>query len=765
MPAKKTIMLDVGGKLEPGFLDHHHAVGSVKIGALEFNSTTSIAARMESYYIHIAEKIDARDDGTRYIVTHENPDFDSISAAYIVSRRLETGTLPENAAVLAAYADLVDSGKKKINAQDPVRLFSLFYAFEITAMEAMETARPEANEHFFNKILQRGFASISLILNRFLLLSEEEKKVGLDHPVLFKGKEFEKERAIIADDFAIYSQEKADPCQCKMIKLRLPYKPGYGEGTDLVDGLIWMHPPKCRLHKYWARSDKTSPDGNGYPFTIIPLVENLATGLSRTVLSVDPDSPYTLGFLGRELEYFETETEEMTPGLKAGEKRSRNSRRFNEEWCHNDDPWFDGRSFGYTIVDSPRTLSLMSINKVIEIALRYFEPKIKAATIDNIIPFSYRRKKKTRGAAPILDGEHSSLIVKSHGHSFLSPYVRDLFRNARENGSRLSPDVLARVPTVAGGDSESPLIESYDFGFGIGFIIVSYRMKGHDTTSFLDSLRAIRNAELSLPEMLTTSLEQEYREPFLLEPRMFSEVVLQEKATDKLMDVIASRVLARRRWVDESIEGFEISRRSVIADAVFWHNLDGDAVIVSPDAPYHSSAFANSRLLHLFSLHQRYALKELSQRLEDASWAGDLAGLQKTKEIIDEFSVNGCLETITNDRDGEVLFSALSNSLRLESLYRQVSRKADHGIQKEKDARFRGVQILASVGFIAVTLNIAFQNQIIKLVPLLDLSSKGPVVSSFVSYTVFATTIGIATIPWIYHRCRILVRKRRRVGT
>jgi hypothetical protein len=67
--------------------------------------------------------------------------------------------------------------------------------------------------------------------------------------------------------------------------------------------------------------------------------------------------------------------------------------RFEKEYCDNDDPWYDGRGHGYTIVDSPNVGTILKYDEIIAILKDlYSDANLRPSELGNLDAFiSYRR--------------------------------------------------------------------------------------------------------------------------------------------------------------------------------------------------------------------------------------------------------------------------------------------------------------------------------------------------------------------------------------
>ena len=78
----------------------------------------------------------------------------------------------------------------------------------------------------------------------------------------------------------------------------------------------------------------------------------------RVVISLKPDSFYTLKEIGEKLNKAEKLKREKL-GIKLNEP--------NRPGYDMTDPWYDGRGHNYTIVDSPKTGTLLSLEEILKI--------------------------------------------------------------------------------------------------------------------------------------------------------------------------------------------------------------------------------------------------------------------------------------------------------------------------------------------------------------------------------------------------------------
>ena len=106
--------------------------------------------------------------------------------------------------------------------------------------------------------------------------------------------------------------------------------------------------PKSVLWKYWARSDDQAPTGGVYLLLI------LERGPGQWVFSTDPVQRLPLKTLAAELQKAESARDAARAAA---------------------DPWFDGKSFGHTLVAAPRAGSQLGDARILEIVRRWTQAK------------------------------------------------------------------------------------------------------------------------------------------------------------------------------------------------------------------------------------------------------------------------------------------------------------------------------------------------------------------------------------------------------
>jgi hypothetical protein len=359
------LYLDIGNDLRPGVIDRHHRSAT-------HGSTTSLV-------LSHPELVDGAVVPTRLpetpfvLVLHEGPDLDGIASAYLASAYLATGQFPEGAQELARYVDHVNAGAVIIT---PECLFSPCAAFLQLANKLTHQGWNSSHERWQEGV-RRGFRLIDHLLQtrrtRGTPLAEID---AFACPNLFT----DDDRQLILGDRERYYRKLADPlCRARKAQLRLPSQHG---GTVVVDTLLVRavvskdEGDRCAFFRDWARiDDRHCPNGKGFVGLSVFVPEGAAK-IRRHILSLTPDSGASLRGLGQLLEKAEAERRRQTYGVDdrvtdpiSGQPRA------PRPGYDNADPWYDGRAHHYTLVDAPRSGTLLRAEEIEDIILNFGGPE------------------------------------------------------------------------------------------------------------------------------------------------------------------------------------------------------------------------------------------------------------------------------------------------------------------------------------------------------------------------------------------------------
>ena len=459
-PKKNRFFLDVGNDLREGVIDHHHLVEID--GQVNCESSTRLVT--ENPYFIIDNLLKATDVE---IVVHQSPDLDCFGSAYLVKELITKGRLPDHYDLLTNYVDKLSSGKMRLNPNLLRTPFSVAYSIEELIREtARGRHRPKPqpkrkktqgikrlggtkSKFWFNineMTMRRGLKLIEYMSERISQFPKDQLDNLLYSPSFFpQDNPFADELSLLTDDFSKYQKDLAQCCE--KLRVRLPTLKG--DSLQTIDALFWNQAPSCLLHKFWARNDLTSPSSQGYVFTFIPFVpmrkkltdREIWLNTNRVIISVNPNSNVCLRGLSLRLEEAECCVEREQLGSDAPLWRSRDIVRFNESWCNNEDPWYDGRNSSYTIVDAPRTGSLMGIETIKKITLEYTKPKVTNSYVRLVVPFSFdpdylEQLQECLGNDGALDFNPGT-VGSDRSAGYFLPYITDyLYGRTTNNDSK-----------------------------------------------------------------------------------------------------------------------------------------------------------------------------------------------------------------------------------------------------------------------------------------------------------------------------------------
>lgn len=427
-PPKNTIYLDVGSKLDTGIIDHHHLhMNKCRDKFDELCACGILVKHRHLVTENITENIE-----TVTIYVHKQPDFDCFASVYLTKYLIMNGKFPLNYEKLVKYATNIDVGNMSMFEGDYRTPFAIACAIS-------EVAKINSN-YSDEVVMNKGLELIDYI---FLRLEENELLDIEDKGFILDDNKFNEEIELLHIDIGKYIEDKK---KCEKFTIKLESKKESSRLIE-VDGIIFLEESSSILHKYWARGDKEASLGKGYTLTIIqsgkfekkkekePLykyIKEKGLNLTRTIISVPEYEDVCLKKLGAILEILEIEKERevFENQNQINSWRSRGKRRYDEEWCVNEDPWYDGRGHNYTIVDSPGVNSLLSILEVYS--------AVKKLTTPIIL------NRKTRYVFPVFfsTNEYSSIIKQLNADN-LFEHTKYLDYNMMDDSKKLRRDFLS----------------------------------------------------------------------------------------------------------------------------------------------------------------------------------------------------------------------------------------------------------------------------------------------------------------------------------
>lgn len=371
-----VLYLDVGGIIQPGVLDHH---GEATPGGC---ASELVLDNPQLVYNHLLAPWLARHgegrtpEGTIWrptVITHTGPDFDGVVAVTLARHLVEEGGFPPWAEALVAYTREVDQGRLTLRAANGADLYAPHLAYLVIQNLKDEVGRPwpyEAQLRRGLEMIERIVASLESArrasglgtirdLGDFLPGKSKVRGDWIDDPW------FADIKSVLDGEPARFQRDSSSADCSKKVFL-----PALDGGSPIVTpAFVANAPTESVLNKYWVRAE-------GYPLFVCPYGKPRESDGSgrvvypRVIVSVDPTwsdmgrRPSLQG-LGFALEQAEVaRRRELHDGIddRGGLPR------FGGGYCANNDPWYDGRTFEWTIVDAPRSGTSLPYDEVVRIA-------------------------------------------------------------------------------------------------------------------------------------------------------------------------------------------------------------------------------------------------------------------------------------------------------------------------------------------------------------------------------------------------------------
>ena len=347
-PLPGTVYIDIGQQLCPGIIDHHQS-GAPTCAAKEIlKHPEFVRDHLLGLCADRGQPIHTLSTPLSYCLrTHVQPDWDAILACYFAVRIMEDGEITEHMHCLANEALEWDQGLASIDVELQELSPALLYAF------AQIDYDDDGDKLYF------GFRMLDFLCNS---PTRAEKNAAQPCRATYEthAELGEIVRRIDADRNE-YQRDLENGC---MSSLDLPCAGGKQRAAQT---LIMRETPKSRLFKHWARSIGVSEKNglnNRIDCLVVPydLQDTSASGagahFGRVVISVKGNSGLSLKELGRALEQ-----KEQAMRVEKGVTQSGPPRY--PEISPSPDPWYDGRGHSYTIVDSPRSGTLLRYEQIV----------------------------------------------------------------------------------------------------------------------------------------------------------------------------------------------------------------------------------------------------------------------------------------------------------------------------------------------------------------------------------------------------------------
>jgi hypothetical protein len=356
---RDRLFLDVGNDLRPGVIDHHHLTA--------YAGSTAGLVLAHPALLDGAVVPTRRPDAPFTIVVHARPDLDCVASAYLATAYLAVQALPPGAEALARYVDLVDAGGPGFTLARPFTLYAAYqHLADRLGRRAWDSEAAQWQECVRQGLLLVGYVVGAVARGQALPDVDAFACPGLFGPA---------DRDEVRRDVERYRRKLAEPrTQARVAVFHLPGRFG---GVADVEALLVRdvqnagEPDRCVFFKDWARSDAEHSSGGGFVALSVFHTEG-PHQLRRCILSVRPDAGVTLRGLGAQVDDAEAARRRQVHGVDdrvtdpvTGEPKPA------RPGYGNADPWYDGRAHGFTIVDSPRSGTLLTADEIEEIFLRF----------------------------------------------------------------------------------------------------------------------------------------------------------------------------------------------------------------------------------------------------------------------------------------------------------------------------------------------------------------------------------------------------------
>lgn len=248
-------------------------------------------------------------DDTELIIVHKSPDLDCVASSYLAKYYINNKKFPDFAKKLCNFTNKIDFGKRPKTMINLNSVYNLIKNEKKSDLEALL-----AGHQLIEDLAQFGFESGRL------------------------SSKYQKYTNKITNDYKIFEEDlkNSKKIECLMVTRK--------NTVEKIKGLV-LYKPKSIFFKYFARDI-------GYELLVVKWSDK------RVVISLKPDSFYTLKEIGKKLNKAEKEKRKSL-GITLNES--------NRPGYEMPDPWYDGRAHNYTIVDAPRMGTFLTLDEILNI--------------------------------------------------------------------------------------------------------------------------------------------------------------------------------------------------------------------------------------------------------------------------------------------------------------------------------------------------------------------------------------------------------------
>jgi serine/threonine protein kinase len=355
------LFLDVGNDLRPGVIDHHHLPAATE-------STAGLVLKRPECLDGVVQ-LDRSPDAPFFLVFHENPDLDCVVSAWLAISYLTTRAFPAGTVELIRYVDRIDDGALGMSLAQPCSLYAAYQCL----VDRLTRQKWNSNHERWKQTVEDGLTVVEFVADQAAKQGKAAKDIdAFACPELF-GRE---DRTAVLADGERYQRKLSDPrTGARRACLQLP---GQLRGAVTAEALLVRDvqnaddPDRCVFFKDWARSDtRRCPTGPGFVALSVFQSEG-PRQVRRCILSVTPASGASLRGLATLLDQAEAERRREVFGLDDRTCDPRTGTPLPPRpGFTNADPWYDGRAHQYTIVDAPRSGTLLTAEEIEAILLRF----------------------------------------------------------------------------------------------------------------------------------------------------------------------------------------------------------------------------------------------------------------------------------------------------------------------------------------------------------------------------------------------------------
>lgn len=712
-------VVDTGNSNIDGCFDHH--INNT------FKSATEMVYENWENVIRRTERME-NDSGTIKIMMHKYPDLDCIAAAWLITEIVKAGSrdkLPEGTKTLVRYVSMVDQGRLKIDKEKlctPLVIFFSYFAIDKRS-DYIITQTFELFEKFRNcfKDYDEKISGITY-----------EEEISILAGLCFDEALFEKEIQVVRLDWDNYQSDKNRICiedyEFKVFERKCGGECDAKDYCQLCNAdkvttckaLIWTKIPTCVLHKYWARNE-------GYVFTIIPgpprsrknekddfAFYECKSGkfpLSMVILSVDPEYDYCLKNLAVLLEMMECEKEKKLLGSSFDEKRTRERVRGgydDQKWVTNLDPWYDGKDYLYTIVDTPSSDSLLSWEEILYAARHYTEKGIRDVEVRAVFPFIYNDLSSfdkikgifsgKKGMIPCQKDEVMKSLFPGYIPDFLRDHVEKYFFGFNDETLKQCDDVkwFDITGNFDNNECTDTILKLVVYDSGIGFFITSFDIQYFRNENSIDFGKVNEITGKRLKELDALCREMLKAVPAGSDDDRPIQCKLLEPVTHTYYSVnrvfyhylnAASHIIHHAFYDTSDTAGIQTEGESTVSGDGFLLGLSASQNILvedtnksAPSGRKHSmrDLFLNQFFIeYLLAVHQSEALLNFRLLIGHALEHDKHGDISCLREHYINFIAKGYYSIVTNDSMGSMLYSRWQKHLMIEQINTEVHEQID----------------------------------------------------------------------------------------